>query len=829
MCVGIPANKRENLTVSSTYKINGDFNVNSKRILLSSATIVLFFAVWACSGDVNNLSDYYGFGEIEIIKSDWGIQNLIVVDFNGDGLKDIAFANNHKTKIEILLQKAKGPDIKLQTKPLVDEDDINRLPEDSLFEKNSVAVSQKILSMVSGDFNSDGMVDIAFYGKPNGLYLILQKKDESQKKSNALSWRSRKKIKISDGLMSSNALVKSDFNNDGRDDIALASQKSIYIILQKDDGTLAEEVEYPTSAVTLGVDSSDLNGDGLNDLVLITDDRDKPLHVRFGLADGQLGPEMRFFIESPYVMEMWDIDGETGSEILTIDRRSGRLISYSLSTEMRADEDWPMLFYPFASSKDNRKRDIAVADFDGDGLDDIVVSDPAAAELIFYRQKAGIGLADTVRFPCFSDVDRIDESDIDGDGKSELIVLSVKEKLIGLVSYENSRLTFPKPLAVAGEPVAMEVADIDGDGEVDCVYISKDANSLRSLDVIYNLAAINKLKSKTLDDELLQLVKDINSCETGLELKKLEANPDGIKVIDVDQDGLNDIVVFVKYEKPILIRQIEQKKFEIADAGKTQASLIQQATMSSMTVGDIDSNKGKEILIAQDNFARSLKFSEQSKWQIIDQYNAKSKENKIGTVAAFNMSSDNAKPSILLLDGQKGQLQILNAGQDQTYRITKELEVGNWSNSLHLKMLFASVTGKDVNSIILFDSNKFALINMPEDDSGLSCEQIFSYETKIKDGIYGNMTSGDINNDGEVDIVMVDYKENHIEILTFEEKNKPVSAMSFKIFEEKSYRKQQQDKVGVEPREMKIADVTGDGKNDLVCIIHDRIIIYPQD
>jgi len=33
----------------------------------------------------------------------------------------------------------------------------------------------------------------------------------------------------------------------------------------------------------------------------------------------------------------------------------------------------------------------------------------------------------------------------------------------------------------------------------------------------------------------------------------------------------------------------------------------------------------------------------------------------------------------------------------------------------------------------------------------------------------------------------------------------------------------------VEPRELRIADVTGDGKNDLVTIVHDRIIIYPQD
>lgn len=786
--------------------------MNLKNILVSSILAVLFFASWARCSDVNNLSDYYGFGEIEIIKSDWGIQNLTVADFNGDGLNDIAFVNNNKTKIEILLQKPNWADNKLQVEASVEKDDINQLPEDNMFEKISIPVSQKITSMISGDFNGDGMVDIAFYGKPNGLYLILQKEGEGDAKGDTLSWRSRKKIKIDDGLVGSNALVKSDFNNDGKDDIALAGQDGIYIILQKEDGTLAEEVKYPTSATTLGVDSSDLNGDGLSDLVLITDDVEKPLHVRFGLADGQMGPEMRFFIESPYAMEMRDIDGKQGDEILTIDRRSGRLIGYSFSTKVRDDDDWPMLFYPFASSKDNGNIDIAVADFDGDGLDDIIVSNPATAELNFYEQKADIGLTDAVRFPCLSNVDCISAGDINGDGKSELMVLSIKEKLIGLVSYENNRLIFPKPLAIKGEPIAMEVADIDGDGRLDCVYISKDANSLRYLEVVYNLAA----------------AKDAGS-EVGLELKKLEANPDGIKVVDVDQDGLNDIIIFVKYEKPTLIRQTEKNKFEIADAGSTQASLIQQATMSSMAVADIDGDKGKEVLIAQDNFARSLKLSKESKWEIIDQYNAKSKENKVSSVAAFNIKGDNAKPSILLLDGQKGQLQILNSDEDETYRITKELEVGGWGNSVHLKMLFAAVTGKGANSIILFDSNKFALINKPTDDSGLNCEQIFSYETKIKEGIYGNMASGDINNDGKVDIVMVDYKENHIEILTFEDKNKPISAMSFKIFEEKSFRKQQQDKIGVEPREMKIVDVTGDGKNDLVCIIHDRIIIYPQD
>ena len=54
--------------------------------------------------------------------------------------------------------------------------------------------------------------------------------------------------------------------------------------------------------------------------------------------------------------------------------------------------------------------------------------------------------------------------------------------------------------------------------------------------------------------------------------------------------------------------------------------------------------------------------------------------------------------------------------------------------------------------------------------------------------------------------------------------------MRFKIFEEKSYREgESRSSTRIEPRDIKIADVTGDGKNDLVTLIHDRIIIYPQD
>ena len=32
-----------------------------------------------------------------------------------------------------------------------------------------------------------------------------------------------------------------------------------------------------------------------------------------------------------------------------------------------------------------------------------------------------------------------------------------------------------------------------------------------------------------------------------------------------------------------------------------------------------------------------------------------------------------------------------------------------------------------------------------------------------------------------------------------------------------------------EPREALVADVTGDKKNDLIVLVHDRILVYPQE
>jgi len=781
-----------------------------------------FWTIWAPAAageeivDVNNMWRYYGFREMEIIKLNWGISNLMITDLNGDGRADIVAANNRKAKIELLVQrKSIGPSEKTVTVEPNDVD-INELNPPTRFDRQTLGVSQRITSLVCGDLNSDGLVDLAFYGEPEGLYVILQKSSESSgKQVKTLNWRTRKKIKIDDGLLSSGALVCADLTSDGLDDLVLAGRDVVYVIVQEAAGKLAEPVKYPTIARLLEIRVGDLNGDGKADLVLITNDQERPVHVRFGLETGRLGPEIQLFTDKPDKLELYNYDGVGGDEILMVDAKSQRLNSYKFTKDSRVDsEEWPILFYPLTSGKESIRRDLALGDFDGDGLIDLVISEPDAAELLFYRQRAKLGLAEAVRFPAFADITSLSAADIDGDGADEIAVLSIKEKAIGISKFKDERLEFPKLIDLAGEPVAMDLGDVDADGSIDCLYVFKDTNDVRWLGAVYDVCRDGGA--------------DVNLPRRLLKLEKLEYNPQGLRVIDVDQDGLADAVILEQYEEPILVHQVESGRFEVVDSAKSHASLIKQAKASSIAVADVDGKGGAELLVAQRNFARSLVFANGEKWVVVDQYNAKGVEDNISAVGVFDIDDDGV-PEILLLDGRKGRLQILKADNDKTYRFEKELDVSKWNIK---KMLFARLSGYDSKSILLFAGDKFALITPVSKGELVGyLEQQFSYETKIKDGAYGHLATGDINGDGRADIIMVERKHNHIEILTFDGDLKPIPAMRFKIFEQKSYHQEMQrsGRAMVEPRELEVADVTGDGKDDLVVIIHDRIIVYPQD
>jgi hypothetical protein len=105
--------------------------------------------------------------------------------------------------------------------------------------------------------------------------------------------------------------------------------------------------------------------------------------------------------------------------------------------------------------------------------------------------------------------------------------------------------------------------------------------------------------------------------------------------------------------------------------------------------------------------------------------------------------------------------------------------------------------------------------------------ELDGYETPIKDGFLHDVLSGDLNGDGRKELIFLETAKSYIDIVSFEPPHKLVPADRWQVFEERTFRSRRNDMA--EPREAIVADVTGDGKNDLIVVVHDRIIVYPQE
>ncbi len=91
---------------------------------------------------------------------------------------------------------------------------------------------------------------------------------------------------------------------------------------------------------------------------------------------------------------------------------------------------------------------------------------------------------------------------------------------------------------------------------------------------------------------------------------------------------------------------------------------------------------------------------------------------------------------------------------------------------------------------------------------------------------------GDVNGDGAPDVVFCEQVRHHVQVLSFDENAQLADACKFKVFEEhphNSDRSQGRSTNSGEPRHVLVQDVTGDGRSDLILLVHDRIIVYPQD
>ena len=204
-----------------------------------------------------------------------------------------------------------------------------------------------------------------------------------------------------------------------------------------------------------------------------------------------------------------------------------------------------------------------------------------------------------------------------------------------------------------------------------------------------------------------------------------------------------------------------------------------------------------------------------------DQINGASSDSRIVGAAPLR-NGTNAVDSLFMLDAERKQLTLSERDKSGVWRVTRNVPLP-YSDFTALRAVGLGATVN--NSIALIGVN--AVGTLATSGKVWQFSEWDSYETPIKDGHLTDVIAGDLNNDGRKDLVFLETAKNYLDLVTLEKPHKLVPANRWQVFEERTFRSRRND--ANEPREAVVADVTGDGKADLIVLVHDRILVYPQE
>lgn len=304
-----------------------------------------------------------------------------------------------------------------------------------------------------------------------------------------------------------------DFDLDGIPDHVVGSftEEGVHVLRGVGDGTFTPWAFLPVP-LTRGLRVRDINNDQRPDLVILSDDE---LIVYLTESDGTFTPLAPVATEVGALQEfgLGDFDGDQELDLLYIYyipeppyeswvvTRLGNGDG-TFGSELRIEVD---VIYTHAS----------IADFDEDGLDDLVLSTDSIEVFELWRSLSGAEWATPVVLSDLPNPSRSVAADFDGDDHID-IILTHSSPLSTQISRGNGDGTFDPPtLLGAFSNYVMEAADVDQDGDPDLIY-----SSFRSVSVLLNLGSL--------------------TFGPGLEFYAQGLYP---HVADLNQDGVQDLAV----------------------------------------------------------------------------------------------------------------------------------------------------------------------------------------------------------------------------------------------------------------------------------------------
>ncbi|MCE9620223.1 MAG: VCBS repeat-containing protein [Planctomycetes bacterium] len=758
-------------------------------------------AALLASPPTSDLSAHFGFDPLEVQKIDAKAGPMIAVDLNGDGLKDLVVVNNRKSRIELYYQRAdaKPGDEKPPTPGS------NELPELWRFRREVISVPHEILAVLPTDFDHDGKMDLIYAGQPGTIAFVKQSKPGV--------FEIVHKVPVKNLVGNRDNLLLANVMGDAKPELITNTGGKISVWPLDNDqvGTPLELSAGEGSIVAIMAD--DFDGNGTTDLAGVVPEDSSPIRIWLTSVDGDklvIGPQNRFEMPPLREAECLHLPGDKQAQLAVIEKPSKRIVFSKLakSAIKRAGDREASIQTVTFNDPQNKKRNFAVADIDGDGRLDLLATNTGENAVMLYRQKPGKGFETPEKFPALSDLDSIAAQSAKGDQRALVFLLSEKEGIVGRSDAGTDGISFPKaiPLPAGSSPVTMNLVDFNGAATL--AVVTKDGRN-------YTLQLIPVTGDQSMDP------KNHRSVSLGT----LSRGPETILSVDADHDGHTDLLVFTPDKPMIMVRDVmdkdgkaELKVFESKDMG--QFGLVQAANGRNTAALDLLGDGKSELLVADRNYVRALTYNPAPPagtspgWQVVKQINAEASDAKLTCIALMG-------DKIVAGDRENGRLVVFSKNDKKEWKQSEAIEVPGFK----FNQIFAGPLGGDDNDVVLvIGDSSFAVVRLQGERWRL--EEVASWKSDEPRRVEHELVVGDINGDGFLDVTALDASDQMAEILTFSQSGKVHYGTAFEVFESKMFS-------GGEPKEFEpnmgvVADVTGDGKDDLILLAHDRVLIYPQ-
>ncbi len=715
------------------------------------------------------------FAAPDAIKVGWDAQALSVTDIDGDGLNDIAIINNDKARINLRYGMKEG-ESSVEERSL-QQDKWDPILENSQHIKSWVTTGLRAYDLCFFDVNGDGKLDLAYTTERDELVVRLQKDNRE--------WAPPKTFQTKSTQNNWATLATADINGDKATDLVLLTEEHIALFYNK-NGELQTPSYLSCPEEAFHLQLTDCNSDGAIDICYQADYDGKSRAIVRLQKNGDFPVQQLLRIDSPQSIVTYGENSITslssitqaiethqvGSEKNTLDKTTVSLLTHNLG--------------------DNKASALTIAhgDYDKDGDIDLIIANEKEANLKLLTYDESGSFSSPTNSSTVSGITFIEMADLIPGGNLECLIFSEEENIIGISTLKtDGSCPFPTEIPFKGEPSAISLLPATSNIPARIIVLSHDSYSI------------------------ITYIEDTWSTHT-VELDEIGQDVEWINCADINRDGRADILILPDDQPLKILLQTEQNTFELVDK---QTGFSEKLTNDLKPTDLYSSQTSDDLIICHDSFARTITLGDNSKLSVVHQINLQKKDIKLTFARAANILGDE-NLEYIFYDKKSKSLEISDLNGE--ILATIPIPLNDFSG-----LIITPLNQSGSQDILCYGGKE--LIHIPVNQKLLKIQPISSYHSSVKNMVYEDLRSGDLNGDGKQDIIVVDSRDSHILEVLLKTDSGWNSQQHFIIYDaDRHYRGKRGSDFS--PSDFSIVDVNSDGMNDLIMHIHDRLLIYLQ-